>query len=412
MFKTITTIAKLCKFMFWTSYAKLFYSRNHFFSDLFLRLNNFNLILVKILQCSSNNSLLWSQENRELLKQYTDRVPYSNADIDYQTIYSLRNNKQVIFNNYEKPIHSGTISLVYDGIYKNKKVIIKIKRKNIEQRLRKNNEELKSILFIFKWIPIVNKLQIEDSYNIYKPLLETQCDFQNEISNQERYRNNFKNHKSIKVPIIYNEACTNNSITMEYVNGFNISQIQPQDKDAFMKIMGDIIVNSIIVYGFFHCDQHAGNIIFMKENGHHKICAIDFGICGNHTSDEINNNIDLFTCISNSDYNQTTTLFLRNFTNCKETHKYYIEIFEQCRSLLYNSFENTKEFSFYEIYTLYKILKKYNLKTNECWMKTELAIAAIDSCMKELKHNDIGLTDILKQKVRQFNELQNCDLLN
>ena len=45
-------------------------------------------------------------------------------------------------------------------------------------------------------------------------------------------------------------------------------------------------------------------------------------------------------------------------------------------------------------------------------MKTELAIASIDSCMKELKHNGIGLTDILKDKVRCLNDLQNSDLLN
>lgn len=45
-------------------------------------------------------------------------------------------------------------------------------------------------------------------------------------------------------------------------------------------------------------------------------------------------------------------------------------------------------------------------------MKTELAIASIDSCMKELKYNGIGLTDILKNKVRILNELQNSALLN
>ena len=87
-------------------------------------------------------------------------------------------------------------------------------------------------------------------------------------------------------------------------------------------------------------------------------------------------------------------------------------MFEQCRFLFHNSFENIKEFSFSEIYFLYKILKVYNVYTNELWMKTELAIASIDSCMKGLKYNGIGLTDILKNKVRILNELQNSDLLN
>ena len=40
------------------------------------------------------------------------------------------------FNNYYKPIHSGTISLVYDGTYQNQKVIIRIKRRDIEEKLK------------------------------------------------------------------------------------------------------------------------------------------------------------------------------------------------------------------------------------------------------------------------------------
>ena len=82
------------------------------------------------------------------------------------------------------------------------------------------------------------------------------------------------------------------------------------------------------------------------------------------------------------------------------------------KKLLHNSFELKKEFSFSEIYTLYSILKEYDIYTNESWMKTELAIASIDGCMKELKYNDIGLTDILKQKINELNELENSELLN
>ena len=111
MFKTLGTIAKLCKFMFWTAYTKIFYSKKDFFNDLFLRLHNENLLIVKILQCSANNSNLWCKENRELLEQYTDRVPYTNDDIDYKTIFELIDSKNISFNNYYKPIHSGTISL-------------------------------------------------------------------------------------------------------------------------------------------------------------------------------------------------------------------------------------------------------------------------------------------------------------
>ena len=412
MFKTLGIVSKLCGFMIRTAYTKLFYSKKDFFNDLFLRLHHLNLIIVKILQCSANNHRLWCEENRQLLQKYTDNVPYNNDDIDYKTIFELIDNKNVKFNDYYKPIHSGTISLVYDGIYKNNKVIIKIKRKNIEEKLNRHNEELQKIIFLLKWIPYINKFQIEDNYDIYKPLLESQCDFQNEIKNQEIYTKNFSSYESLKIPVIYKEICNENSIVMEYINGFNISQIHEEDKNKFMDIMGHVMVHSLIIYGFFHCDAHPGNIIFIKEDNKYKICMIDFGICGKYNTQELDKFFNILSSISNSDYNEATALFLRDFTNCSEYHESYRIMFEQCRFLFHNSFENIKEFSFSEIYFLYKILKVYNVYTNELWMKTELAIASIDSCMKELKYNGIGLTDILKNKVRILNELQNSALLN
>ena len=172
------------------------------------------------------------------------------------------------------------------------------------------------------------------------------------------------------------------------------------------------MIHSLVVHGFFHCDAHAGNILFIKNENVYKICLIDFGICGMYNIKELNNYFDIFTSIGASDYNNVTKQFLTNFTDCSSNHTYYDLIFEETKKLLHNSFELKKEFSFSEIYTLYSILKKYDIYTNESWMKTELAIASIDGCMKELKHNDIGLTDILKQKINELNELENSELLN
>ena len=171
-----------------------------------------------------------------------------------------------------------------------------------------------------------------------------------------------------------------------------------------MDIMGHIMVYSLIVYGFFTCDAHSGNLIFMKNDNEYKVCVIDFGICGRNSIVEINSFYELFTCIAESDYDKTTNIFLENFTNCLKENKSYDDIFINVKNLLHDSFEVKKEFSFHEIYKLYKILKKYDIYTNESWMKTELGIASIDGCMKELKYNDIGLTDIIKQKVNSLNE--------
>ena len=405
MLKTLYTICKLTNFIFWTGIYKLCYSRKDFFENLFFRLYKYNLIMVKILQCSANNNDLWAPENKELIKKYTDNVPFCKDDIDYGTLNELMMDKQIIFEKLNEPLHSGTISLVYKATYLDNDVIVKVKRKNIEDRLKKDSEEIQSIIFLCNCVPYLNKLQIEDNYNIYKPLLETQCDFKQEIINQNLNKLNFKNYEHMKVPMIYEDRCTKNSIVMEYVKGMNISEIKEHDKNIYMDIIGHIMVYSLIVYGFFTCDAHSGNLIFMKNDNKYKVCVIDFGICGRNSIAEINSFYELFTYIAESDYDNSTKIFLENFTNClKENNKSYDDIFTDVKTIFYDSFEVNKEFSFNEIYKLYKILKKYDIYTNESWIKTELGIASIDGCMKELKYNNIGLTDIIKQKVNSLNE--------
>ena len=127
---------------------------------------------------------------------------------------------------------------------------------------------------------------------------------------------------------------------------------------------------------------------------------------------ELDNYYDFFTEIGKSNFNDVSKLFLKFFTNCCEEREDYNEIHEKIKEMFYNSFEIKKEFSFMEIYILYNILKSYHILTNLSWMKTELAIAAVDGCMKELRENDYGLTDAIKDKVNKLNELNNLDILN
>ena len=57
--------------MIMTMFGYILYDNSDFIEDLFLRLSQFNIVLVKILQCSSNNNDLWSEETKMILKSWT-----------------------------------------------------------------------------------------------------------------------------------------------------------------------------------------------------------------------------------------------------------------------------------------------------------------------------------------------------
>ena len=116
---------KILCFTMRTTYSWFMLAPNAFFEDLFDRMSKFNLILVKLIQCSANNPLLWSSSNRKLLKRYTDSVPYTNDDINQEEKNTLTR-RGIIFS-ITNPIHAGLVAVVYRGSYKGKDVIIKIK---------------------------------------------------------------------------------------------------------------------------------------------------------------------------------------------------------------------------------------------------------------------------------------------
>lgn len=413
----LNDIISLCFFMgrclhfiILTLFGYMICDNQEFIDDLFLRLSQFNIVLVKILQCSSNNNDIWSEELKEVVKKYTDHVPYNLTDMDLTTFYEL-NEKGISYKNGLTPIHSGTIALVYEGTYKDKKVIIKVKRKNILEKMENCDKDIQNIIFISKWIPYMKKLQVEDNYHIYSPLLLTQCDFKNEIQNQKQYIHNFRNNENVKIPNIYEELCTEDAIVMEYIDGINITEINDEDREPYMAILGDIMMSSIVVHGFFHCDAHAGNLMFFKRGDKHMVCALDFGICGKYNVKEIDLYYNIFTEIGKMNYKKATLLFLEGFSNySKDDKELHDIIVGEISDLLVDAFENKKEFSFVEIFELYTILKNYNIRTNKSWLKTELGIAAIDGCMKLLKTERIALTDILKTRINELNALESSDL--
>ena len=110
--------------------------------NLAYKLAKVNILCVKLFQAISLN--INKSINDELIK-YTDQVPYSiEYDIDFDNIMNLVS-QEGLYIDINKPIASGMISIVYKalvqktGEYK----IIKMKRKNIEQKLEESIDNLK-----------------------------------------------------------------------------------------------------------------------------------------------------------------------------------------------------------------------------------------------------------------------------
>jgi ubiquinone biosynthesis protein len=235
---------------------------------------------------ASNNNLIDEQTNIELLK-FTDNAPWNHDDIQINKLIELQDKYKLrIENGYNKPINSGMISLVYKAIRRcdGLPVVIKMKRKNIEKKLYDSIENLKTILYFISFIPILHKYQIKNLIEENIEIIKHQTNFNEEVENILKMKNNCKNLQYVKIPEVYEEITKefNDFIVMEYINGIKVNEVDKADYIEFSKQVLKFGIVSTIVHGVCHGDLHSGNILFIKDPNDtrypYKIGVIDFGI--------------------------------------------------------------------------------------------------------------------------------------
>lgn len=251
------------------------------------KLASINILYVKLFQAIAlNNSIIDDKLNNKLL-EFTDHAPWTNNDIQFYDLIEMTDKYNIILdNNFEQPSNSGMISLIFKGYIKkeNKKVIIKLKRRNIENKLNEAIQGLTFLMYLLSFIPIINKYKITEVVNKNIEIILQQTNFHKEVENILKVQNNCKNLKYVKIPKVYSEVTENysNIIMMEYIEGLKINQIIEEDYNDFAKQVLKFGIVTSIIHGVAHGDLHAGNILFIKDEEDkkykHKIGVIDFGI--------------------------------------------------------------------------------------------------------------------------------------
>lgn len=276
-----------------------------FIDRLSMRLASINILYVKIFQAFAlNNSLIDDNTNNKLIK-FTDNAPWNYSDIDLYQLIEMTDKYNIrLPDGYEIPINSGMISLVFRGREKNnpnKQVIIKMKRKNIQQRLDDAIDNLLFSMYILSFIPIINKYQLAEVVNKNIEIIRHQTNFLEEIDNMDKIRENCKNLKYVKIPTANRQVTEEypDIILMERIEGIKINQVKEEDYEPFAKLVVKFGLVTTIVHGLAHGDLHAGNILFIKDKKDteypHKIGVIDFGIIYEVGSQYKELMFDLFT---------------------------------------------------------------------------------------------------------------------
>ena len=388
------------------------YDETERFENFIKQLASLNIFYVKIFQSICNNNYLLNDKQIEYLLKYTDEVPFSCNEIDVYLEHSLNTTARRIHDylkinkhgDYLYPYKSGMISLIYKGTLNGEKVIIKVLRKNIKNRL---NYGLKRMDFLFKiigYLPYIRSFQLNELIKENKSILISQTNFNNEVENISRMYSNCLNTDYVKIPKVYPEYTNDNNsvIVMEFLDGCKLEQLDENDKDIYCEQLAKFSVKCILYNRLYHADLHPGNILFIKENEIRKLGIIDFGIMGELTKNEQNYYFKLLSSIAKTEnYEDVIDIFLDGLVEPREN----IKVLSETRYNLLRSelayILNNKQTNYITSCDVFKIntkLRKYNLFLSKNFCKVELCMAVSDSVISKLSCNTSYL-DYIKENV-------------
>ncbi|MBW2593932.1 MAG: AarF/ABC1/UbiB kinase family protein, partial [Deltaproteobacteria bacterium] len=148
-----------------------------------------------------------------------------------------------------------------------------------------------------------------------------------EATNMERMAAQFLDDQTLYIPKVFRDFSTKRILTMEFVEGIKISDIQKLNEAGLdcKKIIArgsDILLKQIFDHGFFHADPHPGNIFVLPNN---VICLLDFGMTGSvgrHTREDF---VDLIDSVVHQDEINTTHALLKMTTYEQEPKRRLLE---------------------------------------------------------------------------------------
>ena len=260
---------------------------------------------------------------------------------------------------------TASIGQVYKGrLLTGEEVVVKVLKPDITKIIKDDLEILKQLAFFFD--DYFKDYGINSVYAIVKEFensIKSELNFKLEAMNINRFNAFFQNDKRIKVPKVYKEYSSSRIITMEFIKGIKVSNIQglkqqninTKDvaKNGFALLCEQIFENR-----FFHADPHPGNIFVTYDN---KISFIDFGMMGTITKEEQKVLIDLISNISEKE-SEKVSLSILNMTN----HPPEIETNEFIRdmSIIINGYmySDLKDINIKELFhDITVLISKYNI---------------------------------------------------
>lgn len=245
---------------------------------------------VKFGQLLSNRPDLLPPDLIKELEKLQDSVPPISGEIARGIIeQELGKKTNEIFSYLSKEAFaSASMAQVHKGFLKNgDKIVVKIQRPGIQEMIESDIRVMYYLAEVLsRRIPSLKSFDPVGLVKNFEESILKELDFIHESVNIQRFHNNFYKDETdegyIQSPKIYPAFTTSKVLTMEFMQGIKISDIQKlKDEGYNTTVIAERLALSyfkqIFNYGYFHADPHPGNLLVLPDN---VICYLDYGMMG------------------------------------------------------------------------------------------------------------------------------------
>jgi predicted unusual protein kinase regulating ubiquinone biosynthesis (AarF/ABC1/UbiB family) len=239
---------------------------------------------IKIGQSLSTRGDLLPWEYVKALSELQDRVPAFSSQEAIALIESeLKNSIHALFREFDPvPIAAASLGQVHKArLHTGEEVVVKVQRPGLQHLLNLDFQALyQLILWVQRYLPWTRKYDLETIHQEFRNLVFQEIDYLQEGKNADRFRENFKGHPRVLVPLVYWQYTTQKVLTLEYLPGIKID-----DRATLESIKIDLqqlntlgiscYLKQLLVDGFFQVDPHPGNMAVDPDGN---IIFYDFGM--------------------------------------------------------------------------------------------------------------------------------------
>ena len=179
------------------------------------------------------------------------------------------------------PISAASLGQVHKGVLKNKEIVaVKVQRPGLREQITLDLYIVRNIAYWLKNnIGLIRSDLVGLIDELGKRVFE-EMDYLNEAENAEKFRNLHLHNSKIAVPKIYKETTSRRVLTMEWIDGTKLTNLEGVknlgiDPDKMIEIGVQCSLEQLLEHGFFHADPHPGNLLALKDG---RLCYLDFGM--------------------------------------------------------------------------------------------------------------------------------------